>query len=109
MNKAVAEIMEKSAVYVTKDAQRGRQYELIIMKTYQDRVVRDLEQLIADQVENFRRLSFSPEQSRYALQYSGDMDELIDIIYESSELIPELQGMYLVYQRGGSITFNTGW
>jgi hypothetical protein len=109
VEKGMAEIMEKTAVYFVQDADRGQNYELIIMKTYQDKVVRTLEQLIAEQVESFRRISFSPEESRYSIQYSGGMDELIEIVYESSELIPELQRIYLVYQRGNSITFNTGW
>ncbi len=101
-------ILSKVSKYFTADAERGNSYELIILKTYDDRTMRAFQNVLADQVSTLVRTTFSVEETRYAITFSGTVDELADRIYETAEQYPELQDIYLIYQRGNVLTFNTG-
>lgn len=102
-------LMEKLSEYLTADAQRGTAYDLVIMKTYQDRVMRSFEDVFSQKTQQLSRNSFSPEETHYKVVFNGEAEQLIESVYESAELIPELKGMYLLYQRGNSLSFHSGW
>jgi hypothetical protein len=108
VEKGMYDIMSKASAYFTSDAQRGSSYELIIMKTYDDKVMRAFQQVLAARVGSLQRTSFSVEESRYAVTFSGTIDEFADLVYEAALQFSELQGLYLVYQRGDSLTFHSG-
>lgn len=108
VTQGMAGIMGKVSRFFTADAKRGTAYELIIMKTYQDKVMRAFQAVIAKQVSAVTRTSFSVEESRYTVTFAGTAEELADIVYDTARQFPELRGMYLTYQRGNSLTFHTG-
>ncbi|MGM0431540.1 MAG: hypothetical protein ACQEQU_02375 [Spirochaetota bacterium] len=102
-------LMEKLSEYLAADAQKGTAYDLVIMKTYQDRVMRTFEDVFSQKTQQLSRNSFSPEETHYKVVFNGQAEQLIEAVYESAELIPELEGMYLLYQRGNSLSFHSGW
>ncbi len=108
VSRGMLEIMNTASRYFTDDAGRGTPYELIMMKTYDDKMIRSFQKLLAEQVGSLVRTSFSVEESRYTIVFDGTVDDLADLVYETAEFFPELDGIYLTYQRGNSLTFNTG-
>lgn len=108
VNTGMKQIMGKASEYFTEDAERGNSYDLIIMKTYDDKVLRAFQNALKSRVSSLIRTSFSVEESQYSLEFTGNVDELADIIYETAEMFPELKDMYLIYQRGDSLTFHSG-
>gem|GEM_PF-4980613 len=108
MEKAMDELMHQIGGEIVAEARSGEQYELIIINSYSDRMMREFAQQLEYRVRSLRRSSFSLDESRYVLVYEGSVEELEDVIYEASSLTPGLSGMYLVYQRGNSLTFDSG-
>jgi hypothetical protein len=70
------------------------------MRSFADRLER--------KVQSVRRVSYSPEETIYEVRLIGRITDLEDVIYDTAETVDGLEGMYLVYQRGNSITFNSG-
>lgn len=55
-----------------------------------------------------RRISTSPEETKYEVRLIGRIEDLEDIVYDVAESISGFEGISLVYQRGNSITFDSG-
>ncbi len=108
VTEGMLEIMNTASRYFTDDAKRGTPYDLIIMKTYDDKIMRSFQKTLEAKLVSLVRTSFSVEESHYTLTFNGTIDDLADLIYETAELFPDLDGMYMTYQRGNSVTFHTG-
>ncbi len=105
---AMKRLMADISSSLVADARMGNQYELIFISTTNDQLMRSLSQRIEYRVTNVRRSSFSLDESRYVVVFSGTVTELEDIVYEAASMVPGLSDLYLVYQRGNSVTFHTG-
>ncbi len=88
--------------------QNGIQYNLIIQNTSDSRLMSDFRRKLKRKVEDLRTLSASAEETKYQVSLFGTIEDLEDIIYDVSETLPGLEGMYRVFFRGKSITFDTG-
>lgn len=108
MDGAMEKLLQQISGKVVAQARSGEQFELVIINSFSDRIMRQFAQQLGYRVNALRRSSFSLDESRYVLVYDGSLEELEDIIYETSSLVPGLSDMYLVYQRGNSLTFDTG-
>ncbi|HDQ15403.1 MAG TPA: hypothetical protein ENN41_11400 [Sediminispirochaeta sp.] len=106
--KAIEEALRQAENYTAKELRNGIKYELVLQNTSDSRVMRDFVRRMERKVESISRLSYSPAEAKYEVRLIGDVRELEDIIYDVSESVAGLEGLYLVYQRGNSITFNTG-
>jgi hypothetical protein len=59
-------------------------------------------------VRDLITVSQTAEETRYEVFFLGRIDELEDLMYDVSALVPGLENMYQVVTRGKSITFNSG-
>jgi hypothetical protein len=106
--KATEEAIKQAENFTQKELRRGIQYRLVVQNSFDSRVMRDFAERLGRKVENVQRVSYSPEETVYEVRLIGRITELEDIIYDTAETVDGLEGMYLVYQRGNSITFNSG-
>jgi hypothetical protein len=106
--KATEEAIKQAESFTQKELRRGIQYRLVVQNSFDSRVMRDFAERLGRKVENVQRVSYSPEETVYEVRLIGRITELEDIIYDTAETVDGLEGMYLVYQRGNSITFNSG-
>src|SRR6056297_2925052 len=106
--KAMQEALKQAQNYTEKELRQGIKYQLVLQNTPDARAVRDFVKRMERQVEEIKRMSYSPEEAKYEIRLIGKITDLEDIVYDVSESVDGMQGMYLVYQRGNSITFDTG-
>jgi len=106
--KATQEALKQAQNYTEKELRQGIKYQLVLQNTPDARAVRDFVKRMERQVEEIKRLSYSPEEAKYEVRLIGKITDLEDIVYDVSESVDGMRGMYLVYQRGNSITFDTG-
>ncbi len=106
--KAMEEAIKQAKNHTQKELREGIKYELVVQNSFDSRVMRNFANRLERKVKQVRRRSFSPEETVYEVRMIGRITELEDVIYDTAEAVDGLGGMYLVYQRGNSITFNTG-
>jgi hypothetical protein len=106
--KAMEEAIKQAENYTEKELRQGIKYQLVVQNSFDSRVMREFSQRLERKVEGVQRLSFSSEETVYEVRLIGQITDLEDIVYDTAESVNGLEGMYLVYQRGNSITFNSG-
>jgi len=104
MQTAVAEAEKQTA----EAAARGFKYSLNLMNTPDSKLIRDFEKRLERKVKSVKRISYSPEESVFEVYLIGDIMKLEDVIYDTAENVPGMEGLLLIMQRGSSITFDTG-
>jgi hypothetical protein len=106
--KAMPLAMNQAKVYMRDALRDGINYDLIVQNTPDPRLMSDFRRKLERRAEDVRTLSASAEETRYQVAFIGTIEELEDTIYDVTEGIPGLEGMYRVFFRGKSITFDTG-
>lgn len=106
--KAMGEALKQAQNYTEKELRQGIKYEVVLQNTSDARAMRDFVKKMERKVESISRLSYSPAEARYEVRLIGQIRDLEDIVYDVSEAVDGLEGIFLVYQRGNSITFDTG-
>ena len=89
-------------------ASRGFKYSLNLVNTPDSRLIRDFEKKLSRRVKDLKRISFSPEETVFEVYLIGDISDLEDLVYDTAETVPGMEGLFLVMQRRSSITFDTG-
>jgi len=105
---AIQKAVDQARTYTRKELTQGIKYDLIIQNTSDSRLMRDFMKKIERKVKSIKRVSTSPEETKYDVRLIGRIEDLEDLIYDVSEGLAGLEGMSLVYQRGNSITFDSG-
>ena len=105
---AIGKAVDQARAYTQKELNMGIKYDLVIQNTYDSRLMRDFMKKMERKVKSIKRISTSPEETKYEVRLIGQIEDLEDLIYDVSEGLPGLEGMSLVYQRGNSITFDSG-
>ena len=105
---AMDRLLQRVSTYFVSDAEKGVSYDLIVMRTLDDKMMRDFIKALEPSVVSVRRLSFSIEETRYTVLFNGSQEELEDAIYAAADRVQGLERFFLVYQRGRSLTFDTG-
>lgn len=106
--KAMPLAMNQAEVYMRRALKDGINYDLIVQNTPDPRMMSDFRRRLERRTEDVRTLSASAEETRYQVAFIGTIEDLEDTIYDVTESIPGLEGMYRVYFRGKAITFDTG-
>jgi len=106
--RAMEEALRQARVYTQKELRQGLKYQLVLQNTPDARVMRNFANRMERKVEEIKRVSYSPAETKYEVRLIGEMSDLEDIIYDVSESVDGMEGLFLVYQRGSSITFDTG-
>ncbi len=105
---AIRKAVQQAEIYTRKDLVQGIKYSLVMQNTSDSKLMRAFMKGVERKVKSIRRLSTSPEETKYEVRLIGRMEDLEDIVYDVAGSISGLEGVSLVYQRGNSITFDTG-
>lgn len=105
---AIKKAVDQARAYTQKELTQGIKYDLVVQNTYDSRLMRDFMKKMERKVKSIKRISTSPEETKYEVRLIGQIEDLEDLIYDVSEGLSGLEGMSLVYQRGNSITFDSG-
>jgi hypothetical protein len=106
--KAMPLAMDQVKSYMRKALQDGIVYDLVVQNTPDPKLMSDFRRKLKRKVSELRTLSSSAEETKYQVSFFGTIEDLEDLVYDVSESMPGLEGMYRVYFRGKSITFDTG-
>jgi hypothetical protein len=106
--KAMEEAIKQAENFTQRELRQGIKYQLVVQNSFDSRVMRSFADRLERKVQSVRRVSYSPEETIYEVRLIGRITDLEDVIYDTAETVDGLEGMYLVYQRGNSITFNSG-
>ncbi len=106
--KAMEEPIKQARNYTEKELRQGIKYQIVLQNTSDARTMRDFVKKMERKVESMDRLSYSPAEAKYDVRFIGKISDLEDTVYDVAESVDGLEGMFLVYQRGNSITFDTG-
>jgi hypothetical protein len=105
---AIKSAIEQAQLYTQQELSQGILYTLVIQNTPDSRMMRNFEQRLGRRAKSVRRLNYAPEESRYEVRMIGRITDLEDLIYDTTESVPGMESAFLVFQRGNSITFDTG-
>lgn len=105
---AIKNAVEQARAYTQKELTQGIKYDLVIQNTFDSRLMRNFMKKMERKVKSIKRVSTSPEETKYEVRLIGRIEDLEDLVYDVSEGLAGLEGMSLVYQRGNSITFDSG-
>ncbi|MEA1910813.1 MAG: hypothetical protein U9N32_03935 [Spirochaetota bacterium] len=105
---AIKKAVDQARSYTQKELTQGIKYDLVIQNTFDSRLMRDFMKKMERKVKSIKRISTSPEETKYDVRLIGRIEDLEDLVYDVSEALPGLEGISLVYQRGNSITFDSG-
>ncbi len=105
---AIAKAVEQARSYTRKELYQGIKYDLIVQNTSDSRLMRSFMKKMERKVKSIKRISTSPEETKYEVRLIGRIEDLEDLVYDVSEGLAGLEGMFLVFQRGNSITFDSG-
>ena len=105
---AIKKAVEQARAYTQKELTQGIKYDLVVQNTFDSRLMRDFMKKMERKVKSIKRVSTSPEETKYEVRLIGRIEDLEDLVYDVSEGLTGLEGMFLVYQRGNSITFDSG-
>jgi len=106
--KAMQEALKQAQNYTEKELRQGIKYQIVLQNTSDARAMRDFIKRMERKVQEIKRLSYSPSEAKYEVRFIGKISDLEDLVYDVSESVDGMEGVYLVYQRGNSITFDTG-
>jgi len=109
VNIAMPKLIEQVKENMRNSSINGIRYEVIILNPLGDRTMSGFWDKLSNEVEDINAISQSMEENRYNVWYIGSMVELKSLIYNITETISGLQNMEMVYSRGKSITFHTGY
>ncbi|MFP4363258.1 MAG: DUF6175 family protein [Spirochaetia bacterium] len=88
--------------------QRGIAYTVTIMNTPDSRMMSRFRSRLSRDVMDLQTVSQSSEETIYEIRLIGSIEDLEDTIYDVSDQVPGMEGIYQVYLRGRAITFDTG-
>ncbi|TVR88120.1 MAG: hypothetical protein EA428_12305 [Spirochaetaceae bacterium] len=105
---AMPDVVDQSRIQMAGYLSRGVRYDLILTNTSDPRLVSEFRRRLGARVADIVTVSQTAEQTQWAVYYFGRSDDLQDLIYDVSDIVAGLDGMYLVMTRGKSLTFDTG-
>jgi hypothetical protein len=105
---AMPDVVEQSRIQMAGYLSRGVRYDLIFTNTSDPRLISQFRRRLSARVADMTTISQTAEQTQWAVYYFGRSDDLQDLIYDVSDIVAGLDGLYLVMTRGKSLTFDTG-
>jgi hypothetical protein len=86
----------------------GIKYELIVQNTFDARMMSDFYRKMRRKAKDIKTVSQTAEEAKYEVYLIGSVEDLVDMVYDVSDTVSGLDGIYQVVLRGKSVTFNTG-
>jgi hypothetical protein len=106
--KAMPVVIDQSQAYMVKALENGIKYELVLQNTADTRLMNDFRRRLQQRVRDIRTVSQSAEETRYDVWLIGSMEDLVDYVFDVSEVVEGLGGLQMVLMRSKSATFDTG-
>lgn len=105
---AMPRMTEQSKTLIGASLSRGVRFELVAQKIPDAKMVAQFIKALGRKFREVEQLSFSPGETRIALYAFSTKAKVQEAIYDAAAvaLMPD---MYLVYMRGRSFTFNSGF
>ncbi len=94
--------------YMLKSLKNGIPYSVTVQNTPDSRVMSKFRRKLKKQVKDVKTLYQSAKETKYRVYFWGEIDDLIDIIFDVSETVSGLENMEQVMLRGNSVIFDTG-
>ena len=91
-----------------KTVSQGIAYELVFINTPNSKLMREFQKRMERKAKSMERTSYSKEETRYTVKYIGSVEELEFLVYDTADLVPGMENVSMVLQRGNSMTFETG-
>ncbi len=108
VRKAMPKAIEQAQAYMEKALEKGIRYQLIVQNTPDTKLMNTFRRRLENEVEEIEIVSQSSETTSYYVFLIGSVAELVDIVYDTAEAMPELEALEQVLLRGRSVTFDTG-
>jgi hypothetical protein len=86
----------------------GIPYRIELQSTYNEELLSKFVKQFEKEVEFIKRTEATSERRIYEVRFIGSVTELEETVFETAGRIRGLEDMFLVYQRGDTIAFNTG-
>ena len=106
--KAMPIVIDQAKAYMAKALTNGIKYELIVQSTFDARMMSDFYRKMRRKAKDIKTVSQTAEETRYEVYLIGSVEDLVDLVYDVSDTVSGLEGIYQVVLRGKSVTFNTG-
>jgi hypothetical protein len=106
--KAMPIVIDQAKAYMAKALTNGIKYELIVQNTFDSRMMSDFYRKMRRKAKDIKTVSQTAEETRYEVYLIGSVEDLVDMVYDVSDTVSGLEGIYQVVLRGKSVTFNTG-
>jgi hypothetical protein len=106
--KAMPIVLDQAKAYMAKALTNGIKYELIVQNTFDSRMMSDFYRKMRRKAKDIKTVSQTAEETRYEVYLIGSVEDLVDMVYDVSDTVSGLDGIYQVVLRGKSVTFNTG-
>ncbi len=87
---------------------RGYTYTIEIRNTSNEDSVQGFVKSLEKEVESLERIESNSERTRLRVHYIGTVTELEDTVLAAAGESSGMERMFLVYQRGDTVLFNTG-
>ena len=106
--KAMPIVLDQAKAYMAKTLTNGIKYELVVQNTLDPRMMSDFYRKMRRKAKDIKTVSQTAEETRYEVYLIGSVEDLVDMVYDVSDTVSGLEGIYQVVLRGKSVTFNTG-
>ncbi len=106
--KAMPIAIKQAESYMLKSLRNGIPYSVTIQDTPDSRLMSRFRRKLKTRVKAVKTLYQSARETKYRVYFWGEIEDLVDIIFDISETIPGLENMEQVMLRGNSVIFNTG-
>ncbi len=106
--KSMPVVIDQTKSYMLKATENGIRYELIVQNTEDARMMNTFRRKLEAKVKDVKTVSQSAEETKYNVWLIGDIEDLVDAVYDVSEIVDGLEDIEQVMMRSKSVTFNTG-
>jgi hypothetical protein len=87
---------------------RGCPYTIELRSTFDEDTLQGFVKSLEKEVESLERIESNSERTRLRVRYIGTVTELEDTVLDTAGESTGMERMFLVYQRGDTVIFNTG-
>ncbi|MFO7850205.1 MAG: hypothetical protein R6V67_09620 [Spirochaetia bacterium] len=112
VREAVLKVIQEGTKEVRRNAvrslQKGISYEIELRNTNNKDIEGDFVKSLENEVEFIEKTEESPRKISFRIDFIGDVTELEETVLRAAQDVESLEEMFLIYQRGNTIAFNTG-
>ena len=98
--KAMPIVIDQAKAYMAKALTNGIKYELIVQNTFDARMMSDFYRKMRRKAKDIKTVSQTAEETRYEVYLIGSVEDLVDLVYDVSDTVSGLEGIYQVVLRG---------